>query len=159
MKVVSCRPCCPLSPNHPAVDSWRWPWDLWQHWLCPLMMEILRAALCHRWTHTHLISKRKIWVESGMFNGSLFVFIYTQVHALNILRALYRDTRLGGEHCAVCVRGHASCYPGFHFSCLGRECTLLLNWIEFYTKGWFFRHGWPQNMYLEVPSSTIMPFY
>ncbi len=48
-----------------------------------------------------------------MFNGSLFVFIYTQVHALNILRALYRDTRLGENIVPFVSEGMQAAILGF----------------------------------------------
>ncbi len=160
-KLSLCRPCCPLSPNHLAVDSWRWPWDLWQHWLCPVMMEILRAALCHRWTHTHtyFISNRKIWVESGMFNGSLFVFIYTQVHALNILRALYRDTRLGENIVPFVSEGMQAAILGFTSPVWA--VSVPFYWIElnFIQKDGFSDMVDHKICISKCHQSTIMPFY
>lgn len=66
---------------------------------------------------------------------SLFVFMYIQVHALNILRALYRDTRLGENIVPFVSEGMQAAILGF------TSPVWAVSVLYFYTKGWFFRHG------------------
>ncbi len=87
--------------------------------------------------------------------------MYIQVHALNILRALYRDTRLGENIVPFVSEGMQAAILGFTSPvwAVSVPFYLFLYNVNFIQKDGFSRHGWPQNMYLEVPSKYHHAIY
>lgn len=84
--------------------------------------------------------------------------MYVQVHALNILRALYRDTRLGENIVPFVSDGMQAAILGFTSPVWAVSISFSLFIDNFCVSSFDNRKygfgGWLQNMYLKVPSST-----
>lgn len=45
------RLCSPLSPSRPVAVCWKWPWENWSPWPCPLLRGTLTAPPSLRFDH------------------------------------------------------------------------------------------------------------